>query len=121
MAKWASGSISHRYFGPDLALSRSRSLGLLPSERLFNSEGGAYLFGTIDNTKYTCSLTYVLVTKKGYWRVLVQDAAFNGQSLVQTPQDIIDGTTLIIFSDAAAQAIHDQINGATNDPTTAVV
>ncbi|KAG0034810.1 hypothetical protein BGZ81_002902 [Podila clonocystis] len=89
----------------------------LPSERLFNGEGGAYLFGAIDNTKYTGSLTYVPVTKKGYWQVLVQDAAFNGQSLGQTSQGIVDtGTTLIIVGDAAAQAIHDQIDGATNDP-----
>lgn len=57
--------------------------------------------------------------QEGLLAGLVQDAAFNGQSLVQTPQDIIDGTTLIIFSDAAAQANHDQINGATNNPTTA--
>ncbi|KAG0342412.1 hypothetical protein BG000_004709 [Podila horticola] len=89
----------------------------LPSERLFNGQGGEYLFGAIDNTKYTGSLTYVPVTQEGYWQVLVEDAAFNGQSLGQTSQGIVDtGTTLIIVGDDAAQAIHGQISGSTNDP-----
>ncbi|KAG0348268.1 hypothetical protein BG005_011652 [Podila minutissima] len=101
--------------GAKTFMDNTATAGVLAQPRLFNSEGGTYLFGTIDNTKYTCSLTYVLVTKKGYWRVWCKTL------LLTTPQDIIDGTTLIIFSDAAAQANHDQINGATNNPTTAVV
>ncbi|GJJ70351.1 hypothetical protein EMPS_02700 [Entomortierella parvispora] len=89
----------------------------LPSERLFNGQGGAYLFGGIDSTKYTGSLTYVPVTQEGYWQILVQDASFNGVSLKQTSQGIVDtGTTLIIVGDAAAAAIHAKIPGSTNDP-----
>jgi hypothetical protein len=89
----------------------------LPSERLFNGQGGEYLFGGIDSTKYTGSLTYVPVTQKGYWQILVQDASYNGASLGQTSQGIVDtGTTLIIVGDAAAAAIHKKIPGSVNDP-----
>jgi hypothetical protein len=89
----------------------------MPSERLFNGQGGAYIFGGIDSTKYTGSLTYVPVTTKGYWQILVQDASFNGVSLGQTSQGIVDtGTTLIILGDAAAAAVHAKIPGSTNDP-----
>ncbi|KAI1315952.1 hypothetical protein EDD11_010590 [Mortierella claussenii] len=90
----------------------------LPSERVFNGQGGQYLFGGIDNSKYTGSLTYIPVTQEGYWQIAIDDAGYNGQSLGQSSQGIVDtGTTLIIVGDAAAQAIHDNIQGATNDPT----
>ncbi|KAI8596314.1 extracellular aspartic proteinase [Dissophora ornata] len=90
----------------------------LPSERVFNGQGGQYLFGGIDTTKYTGSLTYVPVTQKGYWQIAIDDAGYNGQSLGQSSQGIVDtGTTLIIVGDDAAQAIHSNISGATNDST----
>jgi len=90
----------------------------LASERLFKGLGGQYLFGGIDSTKYTGSLTYVPVTVEGYWQILVQDASFNGVSLGQTSQGIVDtGTTLIIVSDTAAAAIHAKISGSVNDAT----
>ncbi|KAF9024158.1 Type I transmembrane sorting receptor [Haplosporangium bisporale] len=87
----------------------------LPSVRKNGGKGGNYLFGGIDKTRYTGALTYVPVTKKGYWQVLIQDAAFNGKSLKQTSQGIVDtGTTLLIIGNAVAAAIHKQIPGATN-------
>ncbi|KAF9960975.1 hypothetical protein BGZ72_005278 [Mortierella alpina] len=89
----------------------------LPSVRRNGGVGGEYLFGGIDSTKYSGSLTYVPVTKQGYWQVLIQDASFNGASLGQTSQGIIDtGTTLVIVGDAAAAAIHKKIPGSINDP-----
>ncbi|KAF8959107.1 hypothetical protein BGZ46_001823 [Entomortierella lignicola] len=89
----------------------------LPSVRRNGGVGGSYLFGGIDSTKYSGSLTYVPVTTKGYWQILVQDASFNGVSLKQTSQGIVDtGTTLIIVGDAAAKAIHAKIPGSVNDP-----
>ncbi|KAF9353975.1 hypothetical protein BGX34_011281 [Mortierella sp. NVP85] len=89
----------------------------LPSIRRNGGVGGEYLFGDIDSTKFDGDLTYVPVTKKGYWQINIDDAASsNGQSIGQSSAGIIDtGTTLIIVSDAAAQAIHDGIEGATLD------
>ncbi|KAG0287597.1 hypothetical protein BGZ96_008491 [Linnemannia gamsii] len=89
----------------------------LPSERRFNGQGGEYLFGGINSSKFTGSLTYVPVTKEGYWQISIDDAGYSGQSLGQSSQGIVDtGTTLIIVGDDAAQTIHNSINGATNDP-----
>ncbi|KAI1315449.1 hypothetical protein EDD11_000782 [Mortierella claussenii] len=89
----------------------------LPSVRRNGGVGGEYLFGDIDTTKFTGELTYIPVTKKGYWQVAIDDASFNGKSLGQSSQGIVDtGTTLIIVGDAAAQAIHSNIQGATKDP-----
>ncbi|KAG0343881.1 hypothetical protein BGZ54_006041, partial [Gamsiella multidivaricata] len=82
----------------------------LPSERVFNGQGGAYLFGGIDTTKFSGSLTYAAVTQKGYWQIAITAAAYNGRSLGQSSQGIVDtGTTLIIVGDAAATAIHKNI------------
>ncbi|KAF9434138.1 1,3-beta-glucanosyltransferase [Entomortierella beljakovae] len=89
----------------------------LPSVRRNGGVGGEYLFGGIDTSKFTGELTYVPVSQEGYWQVAIDDAGFNSQSLGQSSQGIVDtGTTLIIVSDDAAQAIHDNIQGATNDP-----
>ncbi|KAF9184868.1 hypothetical protein BGZ49_004378, partial [Haplosporangium sp. Z 27] len=77
--------------------------------------GGSYLFGAIDKTKYTGSLTYVPVTTANYWQVAVEDVYYNSKSLAQPPaQAIIDtGTTLIIVSNSTAAAIHKSIKGGT--------
>ncbi|KAG0053843.1 hypothetical protein BGZ83_000317 [Gryganskiella cystojenkinii] len=91
----------------------------LASERLFNGQGSQFLFGGIDSTKYTGSLTYVPVTTQGYWQILVQDLSFGAVSLGQTAtQGVIDtGTSLIMISDAAAAAVHAKIPGSTNSAT----
>ncbi|KAF9139943.1 hypothetical protein BG015_001844 [Linnemannia schmuckeri] len=89
----------------------------LPSERLFNGKGGEYLFGGIDSSKFTGSLIYVPVIRKAYWQVAIKDTLYNGQSLGQGGEGIIDtGTTLVIVDEAAAQAIHEGIDGALHDP-----
>ncbi|KAI1315954.1 hypothetical protein EDD11_010592 [Mortierella claussenii] len=90
----------------------------LPSVRRNGGVGGEYLFGGIDSTKYTGSLTYVPVTQKGYWQVHIADASVNGVSVGQAAEGIIDtGTTLVIVGDAAAKAIHAKVKGAKNDPS----
>ncbi|KAF8939948.1 extracellular aspartic proteinase [Dissophora ornata] len=89
----------------------------LPSVRRNGGVGGEYLFGGIDSTKYTGSLTYVPVTKQGYWQIHIAGASVNGVSVGQSSEGIIDtGTTLVIVGDAAAKAIHSKIKGAKNDP-----
>ncbi|KAF9194687.1 hypothetical protein BGZ49_003145 [Haplosporangium sp. Z 27] len=86
----------------------------LPSIRRNGGVGGSYLFGAIDKTKYSGSLTYVPVTTQGYWQVAIQNVYYNTKSLAQpTVQGIIDtGTTLTIVGNSTAAAIHKNINGA---------
>ncbi|KAF8921689.1 hypothetical protein BGZ58_004012 [Dissophora ornata] len=89
----------------------------LPSVRRNGGTGGEYVFGDIDSTKFDGSLTYVPVTKQGYWQVAIGDISAGGKSLGQSSEGIIDtGTTLIMVGDAAAQAIHGGIQGSKNDP-----
>ncbi|KAG0324686.1 hypothetical protein BGZ99_001572 [Dissophora globulifera] len=88
----------------------------LPSVRRNGGKGGQYLFGAIDKTRYTGALTYVPVTRQGYWQVAIQDIAYGSTSLGQQSQGIIDtGTTLIIVGNTAAAAIHKKIAGSKND------
>ncbi|KAF9430061.1 hypothetical protein BGZ94_008495 [Podila epigama] len=88
----------------------------LPSVRRNGGKGGEYLFGAIDASKFQGALTYVPVTRRGYWQVLVQDVAYNGQSIGQSSQAIIDtGATLVMVGDTVAKTIHDKIEGAFYD------
>ncbi|KAF9089933.1 hypothetical protein BGX23_006357 [Mortierella sp. AD031] len=85
----------------------------LPSIRRNGGKGGHYLFGSIDSTKFTGNLTYVPVTQQGYWQVAIEGVSFNGESLNQTAEGIIDtGSTLVMVSDAAATAIHKNVKGS---------
>ncbi|KAF9934626.1 hypothetical protein BGZ65_003653 [Modicella reniformis] len=86
----------------------------LPSKRINGGEGGYYLFGGIEKDRYVGELTYVPVTKANYWQVHVSDLKFNGKSLGAYASEVImdTGTTLIIVTDAAAQAVHEKIQGA---------
>ncbi|KAF9123418.1 Type I transmembrane sorting receptor [Mortierella sp. 14UC] len=85
----------------------------LPSLRRNGGKDGHYLFGAIDDTKFTGNLTYVPVTQKGYWQVTVEDVSYTGQSLNQTAEGIVDtGSTLIMVSDAVASSIHKHVKGS---------
>lgn len=85
----------------------------LPSQCLFDDKGGEYLFGGIDESKFSGPLKYMSVTRKGYWQVAIHNALVNGHSLGHSSESIIDtGTTLIIVSKAAVEGIHDNIPGA---------
>jgi hypothetical protein len=86
----------------------------LPSVRRNGGKDGHYLFGAIDDTKFTGNLTYVPVTRQGYWQIAIQDVSVNSQSLNHTAEGIIDtGSTLIMVSEAVATSIHKQVNGST--------
>lgn len=85
----------------------------LPSVRRNGGKDGHYLFGAIDDTKFKGNLTYVPVTKQGYWQITIEDVSFNGKSLNHTTQGIIDtGSTLVMVSDAVATSIHKHVNGS---------
>ncbi|KAF8975337.1 hypothetical protein BGZ46_009200 [Entomortierella lignicola] len=91
----------------------------LPSYRRNGGVGGQYLFGGIDSTKYSGDLTYIDVSQPGYWQVPMDDITYNGSSLGQSSQGIVDtGTTLVIIGTAAAQAVHKNIPGAVFNPAT---
>ncbi|KAF8939951.1 aspartic proteinase IV [Dissophora ornata] len=99
-------------------LSQSVVSVFMPSVRRNGGVGGEYLFGGIDTSKFSGELTYVPISQQGYWQIAIDDVGYNGQSIGQSSQGIVDtGTTLVIVSDTAAQAIHANIQGATNDPT----
>ncbi|KAG0053845.1 1,3-beta-glucanosyltransferase [Gryganskiella cystojenkinii] len=89
----------------------------LPSVRRNGGVGGQYLFGGIDSTKYTGSLTYIPVDQKGWWQIKMDDVLFNGKSLGFNQEGIVDtGTTLVLLSDDAAAAVHKSIPGAVFHP-----
>ncbi|KAG0253796.1 hypothetical protein BGZ95_006206 [Linnemannia exigua] len=86
----------------------------LPSVRRNGGKDGHYLFGAIDDTKFTGNLTYVPVTEQGYWQITIQDVSFNGQSLNHTAEGIVDtGSTLIMVSDSVATSVHKHVKGST--------
>ncbi|KAF8934633.1 aspartic proteinase IV [Dissophora ornata] len=90
----------------------------LPSERRNGGKGGQYLFGDIDHSRYTGSLTYVPVTEVGYWQIKIEALQVDGKSVNQASQGIIDtGTTLLVLGDSAAKAVHKSIKGSVNDPS----
>ncbi|KAF9432831.1 hypothetical protein BGZ76_010261 [Entomortierella beljakovae] len=85
----------------------------LPSVRRNGGKGGYYLFGGIDNSQFDGNLTYVPVTKEGYWQINISDIKFGGSSLGASSEGIIDtGTTLIVLSNTVAYQIHQNIPGA---------
>ncbi|KAF9344488.1 hypothetical protein BGX26_004315 [Mortierella sp. AD094] len=78
-----------------------------------------YLFGGIDSTKYSGELTYINVDQQGYWQIPMDDITYNGSSLGLSAEGIVDtGTTLVIIGTAAAQTVHNNIQGAVFTPAT---
>ncbi|KAF9972772.1 hypothetical protein BGZ65_009625, partial [Modicella reniformis] len=95
------------------------SVYLTPS--LDPSQGGSFLFGGIDKTKYSGELNYVpvsarLSTSKGMWYIEA-DGAFTGSTPVsgytKSPWLFDTGTSFIAVPTAFAQAFHANIPGAT--------
>ncbi|KAF9206632.1 hypothetical protein BGZ49_002088 [Haplosporangium sp. Z 27] len=87
----------------------------LPSIRRNGGKGGNFLFGGIDESQYTGNLTYIPVTKKGYWQIDIQDVKVQGKSINKTAAGIVDtGSSLVILSRDAAAAFHMKIKGAVN-------
>lgn len=81
---------------------------------------GAYEFGRIDNTKFTGELAWIPVnTAMGFWQFTTSAFSVgNGQAMRVAPaQAIADtGTTLMLVSQAVANAYYSQVQGARDDP-----
>lgn len=81
---------------------------------------GAYEFGRIDSTKFTGELAWIPVnTAMGFWQFTTSAFSVgNGQAMRVAPaQAIADtGTTLMLVSQAVANAYYSQVQGARNDP-----
>ncbi|KAG0203351.1 hypothetical protein BGX28_004348, partial [Mortierella sp. GBA30] len=95
------------------------SVYLSPS--LKSKQGGSFLFGGIDNTKFTGTLNKVPIstgtgTSKGMWYINA-DGAFAGSTAVagySTAPWLFDtGTSFIAVPTAFAQAFHANVPGAT--------
>ncbi|KAK1773078.1 aspartic peptidase domain-containing protein [Copromyces sp. CBS 386.78] len=81
---------------------------------------GAYEFGRIDNSKFTGALAWIPVnTAMGFWQFTTSAFSVgNSQAQRVAPaQAIADtGTTLMLVSQAVANAYYSQVQGARNDP-----
>lgn len=61
------------------------------------------------------TLTYTAVTKEGYWQVNLEAVSRDGSTVASNSASIIDtGTTMIITTDAAAEAYYQDIPGSSN-------
>ncbi|KAF9206633.1 hypothetical protein BGZ49_002089 [Haplosporangium sp. Z 27] len=95
------------------AIAKPVVSAFLPSVRRNGGKHGSYLFGAIDSSRFIGNLTYVPVTKQGYWQVHVSGVKVNGKSVGMSSEAIIDtGTTLLVLGDKVAKAIHKKIKGA---------
>ncbi|KAK3948335.1 aspartic peptidase domain-containing protein [Pseudoneurospora amorphoporcata] len=81
---------------------------------------GAYEFGRIDNSKFTGALAWIPVnTAMGFWQFTTSAFSVgNSQAQRVAPaQAIADtGTTLMLVSQAVANAYYSQVQGARDDP-----
>ncbi|XP_015034070.2 cathepsin D [Drosophila willistoni] len=78
-------------------------------------QGGELIFGGIDSTLYTGSLTYVPITVEGYWQFEVTAVDTNDVTLCTDCQAIADtACPLIVVPEAAYTDINDQIGAVDN-------
>ncbi|KAG0268591.1 hypothetical protein BGZ95_002402 [Linnemannia exigua] len=79
-------------------------------------QGGEYLFGGIDESKYAGSLTYVPIMRKAYRQVAIEGRFYNNQSQGQAAGGMTGaGTTLVIIGDAAVLVAHEEIEDVVYD------
>jgi len=81
-----------------------------------DKNGGQLTLGGTDSSHYTGDIQYTPVTQQGYWEVSIDSASIGGQDLDAsgTGAAIDTGTSLIVVSTDAADAINSAIN-ATQD------
>ncbi|KAF9355278.1 Type I transmembrane sorting receptor [Mortierella sp. AD094] len=95
------------------AIAKPVISAFLPSVRRNGGKNGSYLFGAIDSSRYTGNLTYVPVTKQGYWQIHISNVKVQGKSLHMASEGIVDtGSSLLVLGDKVAAAIHKNIKGS---------
>ncbi|KAG0267732.1 hypothetical protein BGZ95_002786 [Linnemannia exigua] len=81
------------------------------------SNGGVFIFGGVDPSLYTGSITYVPVTSDTHWQVAVDKVLFDSKPLDMPRSStyaIVDtGSSYIILPDDLAEAIHRRIPKST--------
>ncbi|KAG1877112.1 Asp-domain-containing protein [Suillus tomentosus] len=95
--------------------------GVLP-ERVFSvklsstaGESELSIGATNPNLYIEDTLTYTAVTQKGYWQVNLEAVSRDGSTVASNSASIIDtGTTMIITTDAAAEAYYQDIPGSSS-------
>jgi hypothetical protein len=95
-------------------------VALIPAKQGPRIGGGEYKWGAITQNYIKGDLVYANVTSSFYWGVDMQEIYYGSDKKLMAAADarrcIIDtGTTLIYTSDAAAQALHASIPGASRN------
>ncbi|XP_061387518.1 uncharacterized protein LOC133322548 [Musca vetustissima] len=81
-----------------------------------STDGGELILGGIDSSLYTGEITYVPVTKQGYWQFEMTSGAIKGESICDNCQAIADtGTSLIVCPSAAYETLNAEIGATYND------
>lgn len=83
--------------------------------------GGELIFGAVNPGRFTGSMHWAPVIRKGYWEVKLESAFFTGENKnawkAKPSRAAIDtGTSLIAMPVADAEALHAQIPGAQKAP-----
>ena len=74
--------------------------------------GGEITFGGIDNTKYTGDLTYVPVSREGYWQFKMDSFTFDDEEICEDGCQAVAGTGSFIVGDTQAVEILQNAIGA---------
>ncbi|XP_034109870.1 lysosomal aspartic protease-like [Drosophila albomicans] len=80
-----------------------------------SSNGGELIFGGSDPSLYKGNLTYVPVSKQGYWQFTMAGASVNGRSLCNNCQAVVDTGSSVIFPPYDAYILLNQILNVRND------
>ncbi|CAF3742592.1 unnamed protein product [Rotaria socialis] len=118
---------------PDLAVDRGRPVfynmwnqSLIP-QPIFSfylnpdinaTFGGELIFGGVDASKYTGSITYVHVSTEGFWEFPLDSVYLGSTNISSSTYAIADTGTALIRAPSAAFNLLNSILGATYDPTT---
>ncbi|KAJ2003836.1 hypothetical protein GGI04_001719 [Coemansia thaxteri] len=85
-----------------------------------NDYAGEYLFGDVDNSRFSGELTWVPLYQPKFWQIMLDGVSFKADNvgkedmMIKGPAIIDTGTTLIVMSDEQATEFHRGIPSAEN-------